>query len=116
MFLRWLAGNSHKLAKYNWSVSSMGRAINLLEARMESVVEEGALLLEESFAMAIFRTLELELPPLAEYLSYMYLAKRMQLAGSSVREFQYARLRAELFSPQIEANQETAEPCAELAV
>eukprot|EP00965_Chrysotila_dentata_P113225 3741549-Pleurochrysis_carterae.AAC.1 len=52
----------------------MGRAIDLLEARMEAVVEEGVLLLDEGFAVAIFRTLELELPPLAEYLSYTYSA------------------------------------------
>ena len=29
--LRWLAGNSHKLERYNWSVRSMGHAVDCLE-------------------------------------------------------------------------------------
>ena len=31
---RWLAGNTHKLAQYNWSVYSMGRMVDLLESGM----------------------------------------------------------------------------------
>eukprot|EP00965_Chrysotila_dentata_P146272 4830480-Pleurochrysis_carterae.AAC.1 len=64
----------------------MGRTVDLLESAMESVVEDGALLLDEAFAMSMFNTLELELPPLADYLKYLYSTKRMELAGSSVTE------------------------------
>ena len=32
---RWLAGNSHKLAEYNWSVRSMGRIVDMLDISLE---------------------------------------------------------------------------------
>eukprot|EP00965_Chrysotila_dentata_P190854 6174150-Pleurochrysis_carterae.AAC.8 len=66
--------------------------------------------------MSIFAELEHELPPLAEYANYIFASKAMELARFSVREYQFAPLRAELFSPKLEANKETTEQCIELAV
>ena len=37
MPMRWLSGNTHLLGERNWSVRSMGRALNLLEAAMLKV-------------------------------------------------------------------------------
>ena len=69
---RWLAGNTHKLAEYNWSVYSMGRVIDLLEKAMESIENNGQLILDETFMMNIFNELVIELPPLSNYLTYLY--------------------------------------------
>ena len=61
---RWLAGNTHKLAEYKWSVYSMGRVIDLLEKAMKSIENNGQLILDETFMMNIFNELVIELPPL----------------------------------------------------
>eukprot|EP00965_Chrysotila_dentata_P135985 4495606-Pleurochrysis_carterae.AAC.1 len=89
----------------------MGRAVDIVEHALESVVEDGQMLLDEESMMGV----ESQLPPLAVYVKYMYCTKLMELAGSSVSEHHYARLRRELFSPEQEANKETDELCVELA-
>eukprot|EP00965_Chrysotila_dentata_P013474 446680-Pleurochrysis_carterae.AAC.1 len=93
----------------------MGRAIYILERTLAGIVEDGQMLLDENCMMGIFAELERELPPLAEYIKYMYCTKRMELAGSSVGEHHFARLRRELFSLEMKANKETDELCIELA-
>eukprot|EP00965_Chrysotila_dentata_P160590 5301794-Pleurochrysis_carterae.AAC.1 len=85
----------------------MGRAIDILERTLAGIAEDGQMLLDENCKMRIFAELERELPPLAEYIIYMYCTKRMELAGSSVSEHHFARLRQELFSPEMEVNKET---------
>jgi hypothetical protein len=96
---RWLAGNTHKLAAYGWSERSMGRALDILEVAMDKVVADGTLFLDEAFMMGIFSPLADELPPLKDYLKYMYDEKAMALVGSSITDHQYGKLRAELFHP-----------------
>ena len=119
MPLRWLAGKSHTLATYNWSERSMGRALDLLEQAMEKVDENGEnrpgeLMLEESFMMGIFHELTEELLPFKEYLTYLYDEKKMAMAGCSVTEHQYARLRAELFNPKDADNKDSTKMAIEL--
>ena len=36
--VRWLVGNSHLLEKYDWSIRSMGRVVDILESALEKVV------------------------------------------------------------------------------
>lgn len=112
--MRWLSGNSHLLAEYGWSERSMGTAIDILERAMESAATDGTRMLDEVFMMGIFKELEDKLPPFKEYLSYMYDEKKMSLAGSSITEHQFARLRAELFHPTDEDNKDSTEVSIEL--
>ena len=57
---RWLAGNSHTLAKYDWSERSMGITVDLLELAMVRVVEgddehaPGQLFFNQAFMFSIF--------------------------------------------------------------
>ena len=120
MPLRWLAGNSHKLAEFDWSERKMGISADLLERAMAKVAEgsdefrPGELMLSQSFMTSIFDDIVNELLPFKKYLSYMYESKQMALAGSSIKEHQYSRLREELFSPRDEDNQESTEMAIEL--
>ena len=52
--LRWLAAQTRKLAKYNWSVISMSRALNLFEKAMEKIVSDGGFILSEDWVMHVF--------------------------------------------------------------
>jgi hypothetical protein len=52
--MRWLVGNTHKLAKYGWGERSMGRAITLLHDAFVEIQSDGSLLLEQNFMMNIF--------------------------------------------------------------
>jgi hypothetical protein len=112
--MRWLSGNSHLLAEYDWSERSMGTAIDILERAMESAAADGTLMLDEDFMMGIFKAFEEKLPPFKNYLSYMYDEKKMAMAGCSITEHQYARLRAELFHPTDEDNKDSTEVSIEL--
>ena len=119
---RWLAGNSHTLAEYNWSERSMGITVDLLERAMSKVIAgddqnaPGGLLLDQLFMFSIFDEIRAQLPPFAKYLTYMYESKSMALAGSSMVEYQYARLRDELFRPTKEDNIASTSIALELAV
>jgi hypothetical protein len=102
---RWLSGNSHILAEYNWSERSMGRTVDLLERAMDRVLAgddhhgPGELLLDQGFMFSIWDELVELLPPFKKYLTYMYDTKQMPLAGSSITEHQFTMLRNELFNP-----------------
>ena len=111
---RWLAGNTHKLAAYGWSERSMGRALDLLEVAMEKVEADSKLFLDETFIMGIFTPLADELPPFKDYIKYMYDEEAMALAGSSITEHQYKKLRAELFNPTDVDNIDSTEISIEL--
>ena len=51
--IRWLAGNSHKLMEYDWSVRSMGKVIDMLEMILVSIVDNGASIVNEELMMGI---------------------------------------------------------------
>jgi len=53
--LRWLAGNTQKLAKYNWSVLSMSRALNTFEKALQTIENDGNFLLNEDYVMNTFK-------------------------------------------------------------
>ena len=38
---RWLAGNSQKLEKYNWSIRSMGKVVDILDVALEEIANDG---------------------------------------------------------------------------
>mmetsp|Transcript_13403 Transcript_13403/g.29103 ORF Transcript_13403/g.29103 Transcript_13403/m.29103 type:complete len:910 (+) Transcript_13403:516-3245(+) len=113
--MRWLAGNSHTLHEYDWSVRCMGQAADLLEAAMEEVKVDGARLLEEDFAMGIFDKLVNKLPPLSLYLTHMYEVKAMAVIGGGDKAFPFSALRAELFSPSSQTNKDSTVIATSLA-
>ena len=112
--MRWLAGKTHTLAAFDWSERSMGRAVKLLEIALVKIGENAKLVLDESFMMHIFDELSNELPPFQEYLAYMYDEKKMAMAGSSITEHQYRRLRDELFNPMDADNVDSTDAALEL--
>ena len=77
--IRWLAGNSHKLHKYNWSVRSNRRAIDLLEEAIVKLCYNGNLIIDESFMSRIFHELIKELEPIKENLSFIFEKKKQSL-------------------------------------
>jgi hypothetical protein len=115
--MRWLAGNSHLLAEYDWSERSMGRAADLLEKALESIVDDATLIRNEEFMYGIFWELMEELPPFKEFLEYMYESKAMAAVGSSSADvLPLNSLWEELFHPTSETNKDTDGKVCELAV
>ena len=119
---RWLAGKSHTLGEYNWSERSMGLTADVLERAMLRVLTgdeshgPGELLLNQNFMFSIWDEIVLLLPPFGDYLTYMYETKLQALAGSSIAEHQFARLRDELFKPKLEDNIKSTAGAVELGV
>ena len=60
--LRWLAGKTHTLWKYNWVARSMGRAFYLFQTKFLQLHETPRLFLSEMFMMILFTEFEDYLP------------------------------------------------------
>jgi hypothetical protein len=119
LLMRWLAGNTHKLAKYGWGERSMGRAITLLHDAFVEIQSDGSLLLEQDFIMNIFSPLYKEIPPLKQYLDYHFEEKEGNVIGSNKehdRVLAINKAMAELFYPQKMENRQTTEFCHKLSV
>jgi hypothetical protein len=117
--MRWLAGNTHKLAKYGWGECSMGRAITLLHDFFVEIQSDGSLLLEQDFIMNIFSPLYKEIPPLKQYLDYHFEEKEGNVIGSNKEHdcvLAIDKSMAELFYPQKMENWQTTEFYHELSV
>ena len=67
MPMRWLAGNTHHLGAQNWSVRSMGKAIDALHDALVELETDGSLFLNEIFMKGIFDSIINDVPELAEY-------------------------------------------------
>ena len=68
--MRWLAGNTHKLAHRNWGERSMSKAIDLLHTAFKKVAKDGRHFLDYNFIMNIFQPLYEQLPELRDYLDF----------------------------------------------
>ena len=53
--MRWLAGNTHTLASEDWSVASMGRAIDCFFEALQEIEKEPYKFLDETFMLCIFK-------------------------------------------------------------
>jgi len=78
--LRWLAGNTHKLASFQWGARSMGRALDVLREKVLQMKENPNLILDEYYMMKIFDQF-LYLTPFAEYLEFMFTKRRMSVVA-----------------------------------
>ena len=79
----------------------MGQVVGLLEIALESIVDNGKLILDEIFMMGIFDELLRKVPPFVDYFKYIY-QNRMTTSVDDTRKkvVTFAKLRDELFSPK----------------
>lgn len=116
--LRWLAGNTHKLAHRNWGERSMGKALDLLHESFVKIRSDPSLLLKEPFIMNIFKPLYAQLPELKEYLNYYREEKVGNTVGSFNEEDRVLAIDqaiSEVFYPTKVRNRETTPFCHILA-
>ena len=108
MPVRWLAANTHLLGAHNWSVRSMGRVVDQIEAKATILHEIPSLITNDTFMMSWFREFEEELPPFATYTSFIYNTKQQySVVRDSTKHLPYKHLRNELFNPQDPSNIES---------
>ena len=69
--MQWLAGKTHKLAANNWSMRSMGRAINCLEKALVEIEKDSAKFLEDKFMINIFNEFTGTIPKFNTWNKYM---------------------------------------------
>ena len=114
--MRWLAGKTHELKRYNWGPMSMGRAIDTLEHKMEQISKNPRLIEDESFMMNIFLEYADELPPLKEYFNLLYDKKQMRVVArkDGTKVVHFARIRQTLFSPVRKSDRDTKPRVMEL--
>ena len=67
---RWLAGNTHKLAKDKWGARSMGCAIDILHTACGEILDDIKLIHDEKYMMNIFDEIAEEIPDFKMFLSF----------------------------------------------
>ena len=75
--MQWLDGKTHTLSAHDWSVKSMGRAIDCLYEAMLKLEKDGWEILDEKFMFNIFNPLKLK--PLDKYVKYTFFSEKIQL-------------------------------------
>ena len=106
--MRWLAGNTHTLKEYNWSIRSMGRALDILESSLHAIISDHKLILNKTFMMDIFSSLREELPPFHDFLEYKFEKQQTKVIGNLGEcAALYLMLCEELFDPRQESNIES---------
>ena len=118
MPLRWLAAKCGELEKYNFGVADMATVVDIMDKAFFKVVNDGSKLLDEDFMMEMFKKLTKKLPPLREYLDFMFNEKRSGLVGSCTKEdriLPWDLLKSELFYPTRKDVLQTNSFCPDLA-
>ena len=109
--MRWLAGKTHTLAEYDWSMRKMGTAIDRLHDALVEIEKDGKKIVNEKFMLNIFKPLALK--PLDEYMKFIFENKNSPTTSnekSSSRRNVTAMgkyIRQELFHPTREENKAT---------
>ena len=104
---RWLAGNSHKLEKYDWSVRSMRKIVDILEESLEELKEDGSKIMNEKFMMGFFDDIKNTIPPFKDYYRHMYEHKGIKLISPrDTKVIPLVMLKERLFSTEIEINKQ----------
>jgi hypothetical protein len=101
MPMRWLTAHSHKLAKHGWGYISLGKVMEKLKADLESIVENPALIHDESFMMGMMSEWSDELPEFQEYLTHKFENEKTSYfaSDSHTKAVPLKELRKELFHP-----------------
>ena len=106
--MRWLAGKTHELAKYNWSVASMGCVYDILHEKLCIIKTDGSKFLDEEFVMNIFNNLAQELPPFADHLEYIFEMKENTTVDGKKKVLPADLIQCELFYPTHIEKQESS--------
>ena len=69
---RWLAGNSQKLEKYNWSIQSMGKVVDILDIALDEITNDGTKFVDQDFMLGMFDELKDVFPSFNEYYQHLY--------------------------------------------
>ena len=112
---RWLAGNSHNLEDYNWSVRSMGKIVDMLDISLEEIVEDGSKIIDEEFMMGLFDEIKHTVPPFIDYYKHMYEQKAIKLLSPrESKVIPLVILKEELFSTTSEMNKQIIQTTSSL--
>ena len=68
--VRWLAGNSNALGQCGWSIRSMGHVNDIIYNKMNVPLKEPHKIMEESFIMTLFDSLQEELLTFKDFVVY----------------------------------------------
>ena len=63
MPFRYLAGKTHTLHEHNWGAADMGRVLDTLNSKLETIIQKPELIVDDAFMMDIFEEYRRELPP-----------------------------------------------------
>ena len=98
--LRWLAGNWGDLYQHNFGVANMASVVDIMDTALYEVLIDSEKLIDEDFMMGIFYGITKKLPPLQEYLDFIFDNTQDSLVGSDKEEdkvLPWYLLRSELF-------------------
>ena len=102
MPLLWLASNCRDLYQQNFGVSDIASVVYIMDKASYEVLIDGEKLIDKDFMMMFFDGITKKLPPLQEYLNFMFKNKQGRLVGSRKEEenvLPWDLLRSELFYP-----------------
>ena len=117
MPLRCLAGNCGNLSQHNFGVSDMVSVVEIMDKAFYEVLIDGEKLVNEDFIMGIFDGITKKLPPLQEYLYFMFKNKQGRISSSRKEKdkvLPWDLLRSKLFYPTLEYLVDTRLFCIEL--
>ena len=86
MPLRWLAGNCSDLYQHNFGVADVAYFVDIIDKAFYEVLIDREKLIDEDFIMGIFDVITKKLPPLQDYLNFMFENKQGSLLGSCKEE------------------------------
>jgi len=85
--LCWLAGKCGSLEKeYGFGVANMAEVVDLMDEACGKIVDDPDKLLDDVFMMNVFSPIATRLPPLQEYIEYMFEEKMSNAVGSREEE------------------------------
>ena len=80
--LQWITGNCGDLYQHKFGVSDIVSDVDIIEKVFYKVLIDGEKLTDEDFMMGIFNGITKNLPPLQEYLNFIFKNKQGSLVGS----------------------------------
>lgn len=103
-----MAGSLHNFAAHGFGLAELAWAMDVMYEKLNEIVSDRDLFLEPGFMSAIFSDVAKKLPPLQEYLDYMFHGKK-PVEDDSYKVEYLGELRDELFYPNDTNNQNSNE-------
>eukprot|EP00986_Skeletonema_menzelii_P012319 scaffold6743_cov80-Skeletonema_menzelii.AAC.1 len=88
----------------------MPKALDILYDGLQKISADGSKLLDEDFAMEIFKSLESDVPQFKDYMTHIHEQKEMYVVGDRTKESRKVEMedvRMELFTPTRTMNRQT---------